>query len=375
MCRNAVSVVIIKTNSDKKIMTQKLIFTNLVGDAIDTLVSDLGNPSVFVIVDVNTAQYVLPVLSEQTKAVQNGKVITIKSGDINKTLDSVQGVWKELQDAGATRNSVVINVGGGVVTDLGGFAAATFKRGMRVINVPTTLLGAVDASVGGKTGINFNGYKNEIGSFTEPLASIISTGFFVTLSQQELLSGYAEMLKHGLLDSRQQLAELLNYSVVYPIFDPDRLLTLIEDSVKVKQRVVEADFEEAGARKALNLGHTVGHAFESLALKRQSPIPHGFAVAQGCVVALILSHIKRGFPSDVLHNFTDYVRKNYTAFNFDCDDYPVLLDYMRHDKKNATPDQIAFTLLADVGDARIGQVTTDDEIRSALDIYRDMMGI
>ena len=375
MCRNAVSVVIIKTNSDKKIMTQKLIFTNLVGDAIDTLVSDLGNPSVFVIVDVNTAQYVLPVLSEQTKAVQNGKVITIKSGDINKTLDSVQGVWKELQDAGATRNSVVINVGGGVVTDLGGFAAATFKRGMRVINVPTTLLGAVDASVGGKTGINFNGYKNEIGSFTEPLASIISTGFFVTLSQQELLSGYAEMLKHGLLDSRQQLAELLNYSVVYPIFDPDRLLTLIEDSVKVKQRVVEADFEEAGARKALNLGHTVGHAFESLALKRQSPIPHGFAVAQGCVVALILSHIKRGFPSDVLHNFTDYVRKNYTAFNFDCDDYPVLLDYMRHDKKNATPDQIAFTLLADVGDARIGQVTTDDEIRSALDIYRDMMDI
>lgn len=375
MCRNAVSVVIIKTNSDKKIMTQKLIFTNLVGDAIDTLVSDLGNPSVFVIVDVNTAQYVLPVLSEQTKAVQNGKVITIKSGDINKTLDSVQGVWKELQDAGATRNSVVINVGGGVVTDLGGFAAATFKRGMRVINVPTTLLGAVDASVGGKTGINFNGYKNEIGSFTEPLASIISTGFFVTLSQQELLSGYAEMLKHGLLDSRQQLAELLNYSVVYPIFDPDRLLTLIEDSVEVKQRVVEADFEEAGARKALNLGHTVGHAFESLALKRQSPIPHGFAVAQGCVVALILSHIKLGFPSDVLHNFADYVRKNYTAFNFDCDDYPVLLDYMRHDKKNATPDQIAFTLLADVGDARIGQVTTDDEIRSALDIYRDMMGI
>ena len=356
-------------------MTQKLIFTNLVGDAIDTLVSDLGNPSVFVIVDVNTAQYVLPVLSEQTKAVQNGKVITIKSGDINKTLDSVQGVWKELQDAGATRNSVVINVGGGVVTDLGGFAAATFKRGMRVINVPTTLLGAVDASVGGKTGINFNGYKNEIGSFTEPLASIISTGFFVTLSQQELLSGYAEMLKHGLLDSRQQLAELLNYSVVYPIFDPDRLLTLIEDSVEVKQRVVEADFEEAGARKALNLGHTVGHAFESLALKRQSPIPHGFAVAQGCVVALILSHIKLGFPSDVLHNFADYVRKSYTAFNFDCDDYPVLLDYMRHDKKNATPDQIAFTLLADVGDARIGQVTTDDEIRSALDIYRDMMGI
>lgn len=356
-------------------MDQKLIFTNLVGEAIDTLVDELGNPPVFVIVDVNTAQYVLPVLTEQTRAVQNAKVITIKAGDVNKNLDSVQGVWKELHDAGATRNSVVINVGGGVVTDLGGFAAATFKRGMRVINVPTTLLGAVDASVGGKTGINFNGYKNEIGSFSEPMASIISTGFFVTLSQQELLSGYAEMLKHALLESRDMLARLMNYSVVYPIFDADRLLTLIEESVQVKQRVVEADFKEAGTRKVLNLGHTFGHAFESLALRRQSPIPHGYAVAQGCVVALILSHMKLGFPSDVLHAFADYVRKNYNAFSFDCDDYPSLLAFMGNDKKNTEPGKVSFTLLADVGDARIDQSATPDEIRSALDIYRDMMGI
>jgi len=356
-------------------MNQKLVFTNLVGDAIDRLVSELGNPTVFVIVDVNTAQCVLPLLSAQSKSVRAGKVITIKAGDINKTLDSVQIVWRELQNAGATRNSIVINVGGGVVTDLGGFAAATFKRGLRVINVPTTLLGAVDASVGGKTGINFNGYKNEIGSFTEPLASIISTGFFATLSTAELLSGYGEMLKHGLLESRELLTKLLGYGVAGQAFDADKLLPLIEESVNVKKRVVEADFRESGIRKSLNLGHTAGHSFESLSLKRQSPIPHGFAVAQGCVVALILSHIKLGFPTDVLYAFVGYVRKNYMVFDFDCEDYPSLIEFMRHDKKNETPSQISFTLLSGVGDPRISQIVTEDEIRSALDIYRDMMGI
>lgn len=356
-------------------MDQKLIFTNLVGEAIDTLVAELGNPQAYIVADVNTAQCVMPVLVEQSKVVASAPKIIIKAGDSNKTLDNVQTVWRSLHDAGATRGSVVINVGGGVVTDLGGFAAATFKRGMRVINVPTTLLGAVDASVGGKTGINFNGYKNEIGTFTEPEASIISTGFFVTLPQQELLSGYAEMLKHALLESREELAKLLNYSVVYPIFNADSLLPLIESTVQVKARIVDEDYREAGARKALNLGHTAGHAFESLALKRQSPIPHGFAVAQGIVVSLILSHLKLGFPSDLLHTFAAYVRKNYNAFSFTCDDYPQLLAYMAGDKKNTEAGRVAFTLLSDVGQPHVDQQLTDDDIKSALDIYRDMMGI
>lgn len=356
-------------------MEQKIIYTNLVGEAIDTLVGDLGNPETFVLVDVNTAQYVLPALNEQSEAVQRAKIITIKAGDMHKNLDSVQGVWKSLHDAGATRNAVIINVGGGVVTDLGGFAAATYKRGISVINVPTTLLGAVDASVGGKTGINFNGCKNAIGTFTEPLASIISTGFFVTLPQQELLSGYAEMLKHALLENEETLSKMLNYSVVYPIFDADKLLTLIESSVKVKQSVVEQDYTESGARKALNLGHTAGHAFESLALKRQSPIPHGYAVAQGMVVSLILSHLKLGFPSETLHTFAAYIRKNFNAFDFTCDDYADLLKYMAADKKNISPDKITFTLLEEVGKPQIDVVVAPDDIKSALDIYRDLMGI
>lgn len=356
-------------------MNEKLIFTNLVGQAIDDLVADVSPAKVIVLVDVNTAQYVLPVLTEQSKAVAAATVITIKAGDMHKNLDSLQSVWKSLHDAGAARTDVIMNVGGGVVTDLGGFAAATFKRGMQVINVPTTLLGAVDASVGGKTGINFNGCKNEIGAFSEPLASIISTGFFITLPQQELLSGYAEMLKHALLESREELDALMAYSVVYSIFDPDRLLTLLQRSVAVKQRIVDTDFTDRGARNALNLGHTIGHAFESLGMKRQSPIPHGYAVVWGCVVSLVVSHLKLGFPTEVLHKFADYVKTNYGAFAFTCDDYNELINFMRNDKKNDSPDRIAFTLLSDVGHPEIKVVVDPDEIKSALDIYRDLMGI
>lgn len=356
-------------------MEQKLIFTNLVGDALDRLVGSLGAPRVFVIVDVNTARYVLPVLVEQSQAAAAATVIRIKAGDKHKDIDTAAAVWKSLAEAGATRNSVIINVGGGVVTDLGGFAAATFKRGMKFINLPTTLLGAVDASVGGKNGINFNGCKNQIGTFAEPEASIISTAFFVTLPQQELLSGYAEMLKHALLDSPRMLSRLLDYSVVYPIFDPEKLLTLLQDNINVKVRIVDTDFRENGLRKALNLGHTVGHAFEALALERQSPLPHGFAVAQGCVVALILSHLTLGFPTATLHAFAKYVRENYYAFNFTCDDYPRLLQFMAQDKKNTTDGVVNFTLLKDVGQPQVDVATAPDQIKNALDIYRDMMGL
>lgn len=356
-------------------MIQKLIFTNLVGEAIDNLIGTLGNPAVFVITDVNTATYALPILAEQSKEIAAAKVITVKAGDMNKSLDTVQGVWKQLQDFEATRTAVIVNVGGGMVTDLGGFVAATYKRGVRTINIPTTLLSAVDASIGGKTAINFNGYKNDIGTFTEPVASIISTIFFTSLPQQELLSGYAEMLKHALLENRSELTKLMDYSVKFPVFDPDKLLSLIESNVKVKTSVVEEDLFENGARRALNLGHTAGHAFEELAFKRLSPIPHGYAVAQGCVVALILSHMRLGFPSDVLYTFVNYVRKTYGAFEFTCDDYDQLLAFMSHDKKVDKAGEIRFTLLANVGDPQINNVVAPEDIRSALDIYRDMMGL
>lgn len=355
-------------------MENKLIFTNLVGTAIDELIAGLNAPEVIVISDVNTAQFVLPILRNDSKVLAEAQTITVRAGEDGKSLDELTKVWRELSRTEATRSMVVVNVGGGVVTDLGGFAASTFKRGMRYINVPTTLLGAVDASFGGKTGINFNGAKNQIGVFAEPEATVISTIFFNTLPPQQILSGYAEMLKHGLLESEAVLGKLLAYSPVYPVFDSAALLPLIEESTTVKARIVAQDPREGGLRKVLNLGHTVGHAFESLAYKRTSPIPHGFAVAAGLVVALVLSHMQLGFPSETLHKVAAYIRTNYGPFEFCCDDYPELIGFMRSDKKNTTADTISFTLLEDVGKARTDIQLTPDQITPALDIYRDLMG-
>jgi 3-dehydroquinate synthase len=354
-------------------MNQKVIFTNVVGEAIDKLVEDFGNPDVFVIVDTNTRAMVLPTLQADSKAVENATVVAFEAGDLNKDIESLTSVWRQLNESGATRRSLIINLGGGVVTDLGGFAAASFKRGLRFINVPTTLLAAVDAAVGGKTGINFNGFKNEIGAFKEAEAVVISTIYFNTLPQAELLSGYAEMLKHGLLNGKETFAKLLNYSVVYPDFDSERLLDLLQESVGVKQRIVAADPTEKGLRKCLNLGHTVGHAFETFALKHRSPIPHGYAVAWGMVVELVLAHMKQGFDSATLHKFAGYVKENYNTFHITCDDYPQLLEIMSHDKKNASPDAINFTLLSEVGNPIINCIASQDEIKTALDIYRDLM--
>lgn len=356
-------------------MKQKIIYTNQVGSAIDDVVDAMGNPDVFVIADVNTEAFVLPRLRSGSEAVKKAVVISCKAGDRHKDLASLSGIWSRLTMEGATRSSIIINVGGGVITDMGGFAASTFKRGIRFVNVPTTLLAAVDAAVGGKTGINFNGYKNEIGAFYDASAVIVSTSFFDTLPRQQLLSGYAEMLKHGLLEGRPVLSRLMDYDISDPSSDTDRLLALLEESVRIKQKVVEMDPAESGLRKSLNLGHTVGHAFESFAMEREAPAPHGYAVAWGLVVELILSHMQLAFPSGMLDSFASYIRENYGAFGITCDDYPRLLDIMSHDKKNISSSSINFSLLEDVGKVRIDRIVPASQIKAALDIYRDLMGI
>ena len=259
------------------------------------------------------------------------------------------------------------------MTDIGGFAGATFKRGIRFVNIPTTLLSAVDAAVGGKTGINFHGFKNEIGAFCEAEAVIISTRFLDTLSSEELLSGYAEMLKHGLISNVDTYNRLLAKDVAN--IDTDEMLQLLEESVMVKKRIVEEDPTEKGIRRALNLGHTAGHAFESLALQRKSPIPHGYAVAWGLVVELILSHMQLKFPSIELTRLATYIYENYGAFHITCDDYDALIEFMRHDKKNDSANAINFTMLKQVGDIHIDCIAPEDDIKTALDIYRDFMHI
>lgn len=350
-----------------------LIFTHHPADALNTIVKEMSPAGIAIIADTNTHKLCAEPLREACPALADAPIITIKAGDTHKDITSLTSVWEQMQAAGLTRKSAVVNVGGGMVTDLGGFAAATFKRGIRFVNAPTTLLSAVDAAVGGKTGINFGGLKNEIGTFRDADAVVISTSWLATLPSSELRSGYAEMLKHGLIDSPEEYRRLIGFDISAADFTG--LLPLVERSVLVKKRIVEQDPHEHGLRRALNLGHTAGHAFESMAMRRERPVPHGYAVAWGLVVDLVLSHMLFKFPSDMLRELAAYVRRIYGVMPISCDDYPALLELMSHDKKNATPGAINFTLLEAPGKIKIDCIAGKRDIEAALDIFRDLMGI
>lgn len=343
---------------------QQIVYSNNVEDTLDQLLASLEPASVHVVTDANVEPLVSGLLPDVPR-------IVIPAGDTSKTIETAACVWQGLIEGGATRKSVVVNVGGGMVTDLGGFCASTFKRGVRFVNVPTTLLGAVDAAVGGKTGVNFRSLKNEIGVFREAEAVVISTRFFTTLPHMELMSGFAEMIKHGLLHSPQLLADTL---AVDPA-DTVALLPLLRESVRVKQSVVKADPTERGVRRALNLGHTAGHAFESHAMLSGRAVPHGYAVAWGLVVELVLSRMLAGLPSATLQAVAGYVRENYGVPQIGCDDYSSLLGLMAHDKKNESVGQINFTLMAEAGRPLTGQVVGSETIIAALDIFRDLMSV
>ncbi|MDE6175182.1 MAG: 3-dehydroquinate synthase [Duncaniella sp.] len=345
---------------------QKIVCTNDVAQAITAFVSEMNPASVHIITDSNVKEAVLPGLS------LDYPVITVSPGDENKNLESLSLIWSSLISQGATRKSLIINIGGGVVTDMGGFAAATFKRGVRFINVPTTLLSAVDAAVGGKSVINFDGLKNEIGAFAPADAVVISTVLFESLPKTELLSGYAEMLKHGLLSSADNYTSLLNFDILDA--DLTRLLPLLENSVRVKEKIVTEDPCEKGIRRALNLGHTAGHAFEALAMHKGRPIPHGHAVAFGILVEMIISHTQEGFPSAQLYRYASYLKEQgYGSPEISCNDYDALIAYMRHDKKNDTPSQINFTLLSAPGVPLIDRTASEKDILAAFDIFRDLI--
>lgn len=325
----------------------------------------------FILTDEHTHRLCLPQL-QNIPAIQDATEIIIGAEDVHKNLETLASVWQALSEQGATRHSLLINLGGGMVTDLGGFAAATFKRGIAYINIPTTLLSMVDASVGGKTGINFNGLKNEIGVFAPASSVLLETEFLRSLDAHNFFSGYAEMLKHGLISTPEHLAELLSFDTEQ--IDYAALKAMVGRSVQVKENIVEQDPKEHGIRKALNLGHTIGHAFESLALAENRPVLHGYAVAWGIVCELYLSHIKTGFPKEKMRQTIQFIKENYGAFAFNCKQYDRLYELMLHDKKN-TAGIINFTLLKEVGDICLNQTADKETIFEVLDFYRECMGI
>ena len=348
-------------------MNQKVIVSgNLERDLVNAI-AECEHDKIFILTDQTTHDMCLPKL-QNFLCLKGAQSIVIKAGDTNKTLDSLAKVWTALSQGGATRHSLMINLGGGMVTDLGGFAASTFKRGIDFINIPTTLLAMVDASVGGKTGINFGGLKNEIGVFSDSKFVIINTQFLDTLDHDNICSGYAEMLKHGLISDNKHWAELVGFNLAQP--DLAQLQRMVAESIKVKERIVTEDPHEHGIRKALNLGHTVGHALESFAMKHGRPVLHGYAVAYVMLCELYLSARKTGFPTDKMHQTVRFILDHYGRLPYTCDDYPELLELMRHDKKN-TSGIINFTLLGGIGDIRINQTATKEEIEEALDFLRE----
>lgn len=350
---------------------QQVILTTDLERDLTMAIAECEHDRIFVIADRNTHAHCMGRLST-FRCLHDVITITIEPSDAHKDLTTLTAVWQQLQEHGATRHSLVICLGGGVVTDLGGMAAATFKRGINFINIPTSLLGMVDASVGGKTGVNFGGLKNEIGCFQEASDVIISTRFLATLPITELKSGYAEMLKHVMLSSHDEFIKLINYD--FQNADAEHLLQLLKTSVLVKEQIVKEDPHEQGIRRALNLGHTVGHAFESKALHDGKPIAHGYAVAWGMVAEMVLSHHILKFPTEDLHRLADFVYANYGAYHITCDHYDELLHLMHHDKKSEH-GEINCTLLAACGDVRPGHTITDDQMRIALDLYRDLLHI
>lgn len=319
---------------------------------------------IFVLVDTHTEKHCLPLLQRTFSNQFQFDIIEIDPGEENKNIDFCIGIWKMLLDFGADRNSLLINLGGGVVTDMGSFAAATFKRGIDFVQVPTTLLAQVDASVGGKTGIDMDQVKNIIGTFTQPQAVFIEPVFLKTLDKRQVVSGYAEVIKHGLIYDA-------GYWEVLKFLKPDEIEDkTIYRSIEIKNDVVTADPFEKGLRKILNFGHTVGHAVESYSLKNDpEPLLHGEAIAVGMICEAFLSHELNGLSQSELIEIQGFILNVFPPYPLNPAIYPALVHYMLNDKKNIN-GKIGFALLKNVGQCDHDLYVSEEQIIRSLEYYR-----
>lgn len=344
------------------------IGTNIISSVSPFLKNNYSGSKIFILADENSNKYCWPLLKNK---INNARLIRIKSGEKNKNISSVCHVWEQLTAGKADRKSLLINLGGGVVGDLGGFAASAFKRGIDFINIPTTLLAQVDASVGGKTGVDFYDgkklIKNHIGLFSHPKAVFVNPAFTKTLKKREILSGFAEIIKHALIADNgywrelQKISELSNYNYE----------KIICRSVEIKSGVVLKDPKESGLRKILNFGHTIGHALESHSLLNdRKPLIHGEAVAIGMICEAFISSRVAGLTLAELNEINFFIRAHYPFYVIDKRNYAALIALMRADKKNKNK-AINFSLLPRIGEC-IFDINCDEKlITQALDFYRE----
>jgi 3-dehydroquinate synthase len=342
------------------------IFVGVVWAAINELLEACNYSKIVILVDENTRQHCLPILLSNT-TIENPEIVKIPSGEIHKNIETCNFIWQQMIDKQLDRNAVMINLGGGVIGDIGGFCASTFKRGIEFIQMPTTLLSQVDSSIGGKLGIDFGDVKNSIGLFENPKAVFIFPGFLKTLSRQEIRSGFAEMIKHGLIADAQIWEELKSIED----FEDIDWLPFIIPSLKIKKQIVEADPFEKNVRKKLNFGHTIGHAIESFALDSEKPLLHGEAIAAGMICEAWLSLKKGNLSEEALSEVVDYILKIYGKVDLAVASFPALLDLMKNDKKNEGR-AINFSMLLKPGEALINHTCDEKRIVESLKYYNNL---
>lgn len=322
----------------------------------------------FILVDEHTLGSCFPRVVEEIEALKNAEIIEIESGENNKNIEICTRIWEALSEMKADRNSIFINLGGGVIGDMGGFIASTFKRGIRFVQIPTTLLAQVDASIGGKVAIDLGGIKNIVGLFSQPQAVYIDPGFLITLSKREMLSGFAEMLKHGLITDKSYWEKLKKTG----FGELEQYSDIICRSVEIKNEIVTEDPLEKGRRKSLNFGHTIGHAIEALSLEGgRKSLTHGEAIAIGMICESRLAHKEKGLPEAELNEISTFLLSLYPFYTIDEMDFHRLIELMRNDKKNQN-DSINFTLLQSIGKSVVDCSCTADAIKESLRYYSSL---
>nr|WP_157493914.1 3-dehydroquinate synthase [Fulvivirga imtechensis] len=331
-------------------MLDNIILTPSASDTLGTILQHESYSKIAVLVDENTRKHCYPLVA---RSLPQHILIEIKSGEKFKILDTCSNIWQQLTEHSFDRKSLMINLGGGVIGDMGGFCAGTYKRGIDFINIPTTLLSQVDASVGGKLGIDFNGYKNHIGLFQEPKNVIIDLQFLKTLPKNELRSGFAEVIKHHLIADVEGWVKLKKNN-----FESLDWNILVPHSISIKHGIVKQDPYESGLRKALNFGHTIGHAIESYLLNSGKPKLHGEAIAAGMICEAYLSHSRNLISSAELEEVSSYILQIFGKIPLTDHDRGEALHYLIQDKKNKGNSILAALL------SGIGQIVWDQEINS-----------
>ena len=323
--------------------------------------------STFVLVDENTEKFCLELFIKKSGIKSFNKII-ISSGEENKNIDTCISIWGQLNSFKADRKSLLINLGGGVLTDIGGFAASTYLRGIQFINIPTTLLGMVDAAHGGKTGIDFKQLKNQIGVFNEPLEVLLDDEYLKTLSKEEFINGYAEVVKHSLLTDKPNLT--FNSLVKLDLFKD--LDYIINSYSLVKNEIVKSDKYESSIRKVLNLGHTIGHAVESYShiSDKVDDLKHGQAIVIGIITELYISHKKFNFPLKDVLAVKEHLKKYFSLIQLQEDDIINIYDLMVYDKKNEG-SKINFVLLKEIGKPVIDQIVNKDLFIESFRFYNE----